>query len=148
MKEGRFIKKGKNKDTNDGMMIYDKENGKVRFNPNSINASPKAQEGVTSKASKANASVSGPKLKRLYVISRDSIKLPDAQMIVAHASIKNPIFMSETVPLVWVSAYPDSVFGEMSLPSLLIGYAKQSEGEQYLNSNSSVILDEGSYDGY
>jgi len=91
-------------------------------------------------------------LKRLYVISRDNIKLEDAQQIVMHAAMENPqyymLLMMESAPLVWCAAYPDEIFGKESLPSLLLGYAKAQEGDKYLNDKSKLLPIEGKYNGY
>jgi len=89
-----------------------------------------------------------PELIRLYVISRDNIKLNDAQVIVAFASMDYPILSSKEVPLVWSSAYPDEIFGKHSLLTLLLAYAKKNEGSQYLNNESKVMQVTGTYDGY
>lgn len=91
-------------------------------------------------------------LKRLYVISRDNIKLEDAQQIVMHAAMENQqyymLLMMESAPLVWCAAYPDEMFGKESLPSLLLGYAKMQEGDEYLNDKSKLLPIEGKFNGY
>lgn len=87
-------------------------------------------------------------LSRLYVISRDNIKLYDAQVIVAFAGIEHPILTSKEVPLVWCSAYPDELFGRHSLQTLLLAYVRKNEGDQYLNNRSEVMKVTGTYDGY
>lgn len=93
---------------------------------------------------------------RLYVISRDNIDLRGAQDITIHASVQHPEYLEYLISdksekskdLVWCSAYPDSIFGEIPLPTLLIGYIKQSEGDKYLQGDSQLIQIKGEKDGY
>jgi hypothetical protein len=116
--------------------------GNFRIDFDALNAMmptepPKSNQGVT--------------LERLYVISRDNIQLSDAQNIVLHAAstVRNgSLLISREVPLVWCAAYPDELFGEISLQELLLAYANQQEGEKYLNDKSKVIPVEGNYNGY
>lgn len=89
---------------------------------------------------------------RLYVISRGNIDLKGAQDITTHAALSHPEYADNLAPeehvdLVWCSAYPDAIFGEMELPELLISYVQQSEGERYLNEESQLIPVEGEKDG-
>ena len=91
--------------------------------------------------------------ERLYVCSRDNIDLKGAQDITVHAAIHRPdlseyLITDKRVDLVWCSAYPDSIFGEIPLPSLLMGYIERSEGDQYLKKSSPVIPVEGEINGY
>ena len=90
--------------------------------------------------------------ERLYVISRGNIDLKEAQDITVHASIEHPdladyLITEDHVDLVWCSAYPDALFGEYELKTLLMGYINQSEGETYMKPSSPVIPIEGSKDG-
>lgn len=89
-----------------------------------------------------------PQLVRLYVISRDNINLEIAQHIVMDAGSKNHLILSRVVPLVWCAAYPDELFGAIKLPGLLVGYAHQQEGDEYLKPDSSILPIEGKYNGY
>ena len=89
---------------------------------------------------------------RLYVISRGNIDLKEAQAITVHAAMEHPEYLDNLVTekhvdLVWCSAYPDAIFGEMELPALLIGYAQQSEGDKYLKGDSQLIPITGNKDG-
>lgn len=89
---------------------------------------------------------------RLYVISRGNIDLKGAQDITTHAALAYPEYADNLAPeehvdLVWCSAYPDAIFGEMELPELLVSYVQQSEGERYLNGESQLIPIEGEKDG-
>ena len=89
---------------------------------------------------------------RIYLISRGNIDLKGAQDITVHAAMAHPEFADnliteEHVDLVWCSAYPDAIFGEMELQDLLIGYAQQTEGDQYLKGDSQLIPIEGEKDG-
>ena len=122
------------------MFDYDEKDGTVRFNPDKLQA-------VHQEIEKAKAKL--PELKRLYVISRDNIKLPDAQEIVMKAAVGGyPMLLDKSVPLVWCSAYPDSLFGEVPLVPLLLEYVKKMEGETYLNSKSNVMKIEGKHSDY
>lgn len=87
-----------------------------------------------------------PELTRIYLISRDNIKLPDAQEILL--STGNDLMLSKAVPLVWCAAYPDELFGKYSLQSLLLTYVKQKEGDEYLKKDSMVHEEKGSFNGY
>lgn len=89
---------------------------------------------------------------RLYVISRGNIDLEEAQKITLHAAIEHPEFGDNLTPenhvdLVWCSAYPDAIFGEMALPELLVGYVQQTEGDRYLKGDSQLIPISGEKDG-
>lgn len=89
---------------------------------------------------------------RLYVISRGNIDLKEAQNITMHAAMNRPELAGNLLPdnhvdLVWCSAYPDALFGEYDLTSLLVEYVNKSEGEKYLNSSSQVIPVQGKKDG-
>ncbi|MGI6090903.1 MAG: hypothetical protein ACOYEL_05915 [Saccharofermentanales bacterium] len=95
-----------------------------------------------------------PKLvtDRIYVISRGNIDLKEAQNITVHAAMAHPEFAEnlltdEHVDLVWCSAYPDAIFSDYKLPSLLIGYIQKSEGDKYLKGDSKLIPIEGNKDG-
>ncbi len=95
-----------------------------------------------------------PKLitDRLYVISRGNIDLKGAQDITIHAAFAHPeyaenLLTEEHVDLVWCSAYPDAIFGEMELKDLLIEYAQQTEGDRYLKGDSQLIPIQGEKDG-
>ena len=98
--------------------------------------------------------MSEPKLitDRLYVISRGNIDLKGAQDITMHAAAAHPeyavnLLPDEHVDLVWCSAYPDAIFGEMELQDLLIGYAQKTEGDRYLKGDSQLIPIQGTKDG-
>ena len=89
---------------------------------------------------------------RLYVISRGNIDLKGAQDITIHAAMAHPEFADylltdKHVDLVWVSAYPDAMYGDYELQDLLIGYAQQTEGDRYLKGDSQLIPIEGTKDG-
>ena len=89
---------------------------------------------------------------RIYVISRGNIDLKEAQNITIHAAMNHPEFAEnllteEHVDLVWCSAYPDALFGEHSLPTLLTGYIDHSEGNTYVKGDSPLIPIEGTKDG-
>ena len=89
---------------------------------------------------------------RIYVISRGNIDLKGAQDITVHAALAYPEFSENLitdshVDLVWCSAYPDAIFGEYKLTTLLMGYIEQSEGERYMKKDSPVIKLEGNKDG-
>ncbi|HML68538.1 MAG TPA: hypothetical protein PKA81_09085 [Clostridia bacterium] len=118
------------------------EDGNYRIDFDALNAM------MTPEPPKPNP---GATLERLYVISRDNIQLLDAQNIVLHAAstVQNGgLLISREVPLVWCAAYPDELFGEVSLPELLLAYANGQEGEKYLNEKSKVMPVEGKHNGY
>lgn len=90
--------------------------------------------------------------ERLYVISRGNIDLAEAQEITKYAALEHPeraenLMPDEHVDLVWCAAYPDAIFGEISLQDLLVGYVEKSEGDKYLNKSSQVIPISGTKDG-
>ena len=114
-------------------------------------SSEAATDNTPVKPTKPAKTFQEPVLERLYVISRDNIQLSDAQKIVLNAAMNTKngeLLVSREVPLVWCAAYPDELFGEMSLPELLLGYVSQQEGEKYLNGESMVLPVEGKYNGY
>ena len=89
---------------------------------------------------------------RIYVISRGNIDLKEAQNITVHAAMNHPEFAEnlltkEHVDLVWCSAYPDALFGEYDLQTLLTGYIQNSEGNTYMKGDSPLIPIEGNKDG-
>lgn len=138
-----FFKK-KNKGGKDGYAKYAEgvnvdvmtEDGSYKLDLDALNGPAPA----------AKPDQSALELVRLYVISRDNIKLEDAQQIVL--STNDWRLMSKAVPLVWCAAYPDEMFGKSSLTELLLGYARMQEGEKYLNENSKMVKFEGKFKGY
>ena len=89
---------------------------------------------------------------RIYVISRGNIDLKEAQNITIHAAMNHPEFSDnliteQHVDLVWCSAYPDAIFGEYDLQTLLTGYIQNSEGNTYMKGDSPLIPIEGNKDG-
>ena len=129
-----------------------KDNKKT--NPTSAPGFKQNSDGSFSLSLDEEKSSSGPKIvtDRLYVISRGNIDLKEAQNITMHAAMNRPDLAKNLLPdnhvdLVWCSAYPDALFGEYDLSSLLVEYVNKSEGEKYLNSSSQVIPVQGQKDG-
>ncbi len=89
---------------------------------------------------------------RIYVISRGNIDLKEAQNITVYAAKEHPEFFENLMPdkhvdLIWCSAYPETMFGEYDLSSLLTGYINRTEGNQYIKGNSPVLPIKGTKDG-